>query len=309
MGINPHFKLDKEKCVSCGSCIKVCEGLMLTMDEERHPSILGDESWEERGCWGCQHCMAVCPTGAISVMDKDPQDSVLPPTGDTAAMMDALVRNRRSCRRFIQKPVEDDVVNAILSAAANAPTGGNRQFVEYTVVTDPEVMADLRKLTHTRMEELAAEGKYPFEFGKAFYDFLIESEKEVRPDDMIFCSAPNLFIAHQETEPGSVWEMDNLSECAVADTYFELLCAAYGLGAVMMSTSVGVLDMIPEAKKMLGIPENHCIPMVVGFGYPEIKYPRAVQRDDGTAVYRVNKEGISVTGRVGGHYVDGEALD
>lgn len=309
MGINPNFKLDVGKCISCGSCIKVCEGLMLKMDVDNHPSILGDESWEARGCWGCQHCMAVCPTGAISVMDKDPADSVLPPKGDIAAMMDALVRNRRSCRRYIQKPVEESLVKSMLDAAANAPTGGNRQFVEYTVVTDPEVMAKLRLLTHSRMEALAAEGKYPLEFGKAFYDFLIESEKVVRPNDLIFCSAPNLFIAHQYSEPGSVWEMDNLTECVVADAYFELLCAANGLGAVMMSTSVGVLDMIPEAKELLGIPEDHCVPMVVGFGYPELKYPRAVQRDGGTAVYRVGKDGITVTGRVGGHFVDNEALD
>ncbi|MBD5151486.1 MAG: 4Fe-4S dicluster domain-containing protein [Oscillibacter sp.] len=309
MGINPHFKLNKDKCISCGACIKVCEGIMLEMDEENHPAILGDEAWEARGCWGCQHCMAVCPVGAISVMDKDPADSTLPPKGNVAEMMDALILNRRSCRRYIQKAVDSETVEQMLRVMENAPTGGNRQSVEYTVVTDQDVMKQLRELTHIKLEELTAEGKYPFDFGKAFYDFLVESEKVVRPNDLVFCSAPNLFIAHQVSEPGSVWELDNLSDCSVADTYFELLCAAHGLGAVLMSTPVGVLNMIPEAKKLIGIPEDHCIPMVVGFGYPEIKYPRSVQREGGTAIYRVTKDGIKVSGRIGGHYAEGEALD
>ncbi len=308
MGINPKFKLDKEKCISCGNCIRVCEGMMLLMDEERHPYILDDDSWEERGCWGCQHCMAVCPGGAISVMDKDPSDSLLPPEGDTADMMRRLIMNRRSCRRYSKKPVPEEVLTEILKIAENAPTGGNRQFVEYTVVTDQDVMKELRDLTHSEMEKKAAEGIYPLGFGKAFYDFLVASEKDVRPDDLIFCSAPNLFIAHQKTEPGSVWEKDDLVDCAVATTYFELICAAFGLGAVIMSTPIGVLNMVPEAKEMLGIPEDHCIAGIVGFGYPEIRYPRGVQREGGTAVYRVEKDGIHVSGRVGGHYAEGESL-
>ena len=283
--------------------------MMLEMDGERHPAILGDESWESRGCWGCQHCLAVCPTGAISVMGKDPADSVPPPSPDVAQKMDALILNRRSCRRFLQKPVEEPLLSQILRIAENSPTGGNRQFVEYTVVTDQEVIRDLKKLMHERMEAFAAEGRYPLDFGKPFYDFLMESEKVVRPGDMIFCSAPNLFIAHQKTEKGSVWEKDDLTDCTVAAVYFELLCAAHGLGAVMMSTSVGVLDMVPEAREMLGIPEDHCIPVVVGFGYPEVRYPRGVQREGGTAVYRVTKDGIHVTGRVGGHFSEGEGLD
>lgn len=40
----------------------------------------GSVSMEIQGeeCWRCQHCLAVCPQGAISIFGKKPEDS-LPP--------------------------------------------------------------------------------------------------------------------------------------------------------------------------------------------------------------------------------------
>lgn len=309
MGLDPKFKLNREKCIRCSKCLKVCEGLMLKADAEGYPMILEPEAWEARGCWGCQHCLAVCPQGAISIMGKDPANSALPPEKDLGEDLERLMMYRRSCRRFAPKPVDEALVDRILNAASYAPTGGNRQSVEFTVVTDPTVMKKLNTLVHKEMERNAAQGIFPGGINQAFYDFLIESEKVVRPNDLIFCSAPNLFIAHQQTEPGSVWERDDLVECGIASTYFELLCAAHGLGAVMMSTSISVLDMVPEAKKLLGIPDDHCIAVVVGFGYPEIHYARSAQRDGFTAISKVTAHGIETTGRVGGHYAPNEALD
>ena len=50
--------------------------------------------------------------------------------------MERLVVNRRSCRRFLDKNVEPDIITRILSAMAAAPTGGNAMGVEYTVIDD-----------------------------------------------------------------------------------------------------------------------------------------------------------------------------
>ena len=45
--------------------------------------------------------LAVCPTGAISIFGHCPKDSIPPVQADEASpVMDALIANRHSCRRY-----------------------------------------------------------------------------------------------------------------------------------------------------------------------------------------------------------------
>ena len=55
------FKVDESLCVSCGACVKDCLHQALRMDT--YPVMV-----DEGHCIRCQHCLAVCPTGAVSIM-------------------------------------------------------------------------------------------------------------------------------------------------------------------------------------------------------------------------------------------------
>ena len=46
----------------------------------------------------------------------------------------------------------------------------------------------------------------------------------------------------------------------------------------MMTFPLDVLALMPDVRALLGIPEDHYVGMVVGFGYPQIPYARATQR-------------------------------
>lgn len=72
-----------------------------------------------------------------------------------------------------------------------------------------------------------------------------------------------------------------MQDVLIAGTYFELLCASRGLGAVMLTFPLGALDRMPEVKEMLEIPGDHYVGMLIGFGYPEIRYARGAQRTVG----------------------------
>lgn len=52
------FKVDPDKCVSCGICLKVCPTCNITMNQDKRP-IWG------RDCIGCINCEMKCPTDAI----------------------------------------------------------------------------------------------------------------------------------------------------------------------------------------------------------------------------------------------------
>ena len=79
--------------------------------------------------------------------------------------------------------------------------------------------------------------------------------------------------------------------CDIATVYFELLANAFGLGTVIMSYPSDVLQELSwKAREMLGIPLDHYMKLIVGFGYPEIRYVRGVQKDRGNKVHRYTQK-------------------
>ena len=187
--------------------------------------------------------------------------------------MDSLIAGRHSCRRYRNENVDSKTINDMLIQLANAPNGGNKQQVEFTLIDDKEQTDYFRQLAYSRMEELAASGIYPEGFGQAAYEDMKRWEKTVRPD-MLFCGAPHILIPHAPLGHG-----EPIQDVVIAGTYFELLCASRGLGAVMMTFPLAVLAQIPDIRALLDIPDDHYTGMMIGFGYPEIKYARGVQRE------------------------------
>ena len=53
---------------------------------------------------------------------------------------------RRSVKKYLTKPVEQELIDCVLKAGTFAPTGRNRQPVKILAITDPKVRDDLRKL-------------------------------------------------------------------------------------------------------------------------------------------------------------------
>lgn len=268
------FVVDTEKCVGCGKCVKACPGGILSLNQAKKPEMADYKEFGWNGCWKCEHCLAVCPTGAVSIFGHKPENSL--PVADyeiAEPTIDSLIANRHSCRRYQDKNVDISIINDMLERLADAPNGGNKQQVEFTLIDNREQMNHFRQLAYSRMEELAAQGIYPKGFGKAVYEDMKRWEKTVRPD-MLFCGAPHILIPHAPLGHG-----EPIQDVVIAGTYFELLCASRGLGAVMLTFPLGVLEQMPDIKVMLNIPDNHYIGMMIGFGYPEIKYARGVQRE------------------------------
>lgn len=93
----------------------------------------------------------------------------------------------------------------------------------------------------------------------------------MRNNDLLFCGAPHLFIAHERY--AGKWAEDSNN--------------AFGLGTAIMSYSAEVLnELASEARKMLNIPEDRYTKLIVGFGYPEITYARGVQKDRAGKIQR-----------------------
>ena len=154
-----NFIVNNDRCIGCGQCVKVCPGGVLSLNQHKKVEMKDFEEFGWTGCWKCEHCLAVCPTGAISIFGHKPEKSL--PIGDIkdmSATVNTLIANRHSCRRYLDKNVNKDIIDDILKRLGNAPNGGNKQQVELTLIDDKEQMNKFRQLTYARMEELAEKG-------------------------------------------------------------------------------------------------------------------------------------------------------
>ena len=157
------FKVDESLCVSCGACVKDCLHQALRMDT--YPVMV-----DEGHCIRCQHCLAVCPTGAVSIMGTAASDCT-PLAGNIPEprQLDTLFKGRRSVRHYKRENVSPALLQELLDSAAYAPTGSNAQNLLVSVVDDIAAMDALREAVYLRLDELAETGAMPDCQRRAFF--------------------------------------------------------------------------------------------------------------------------------------------
>ncbi|UZP66706.1 nitroreductase family protein [Desulfovibrio mangrovi] len=264
-----QFTVNEEACVRCGECVRDCPMGVIAMRDEI-PSVAPDK---ESMCIRCQHCLAVCPTAALSILGKNPEDS-LPLKGNmpTADQMETLLRGRRSVRHYKQENVDKAVLDRLLTVARTAPTGKNSLNLHFLLVDDKDVMQAIRTDVYDGIRErMAGEG---LPEGMEFFG--TAAKLWGRGVDLVFRGAPHmLWVTAPKNSPSPE------ADPHIALSYFELMAAALGLGTVWCGFGKWVFTkVLPHMKAKLGVPENHTDGYVMMFGTPDIRYYRTVQRDE-----------------------------
>ena len=257
-----EFKVNTEKCIGCGLCLNVCPGNMVGGDvlrmEDGHPVMTDQTKFGWQGCWKCQHCLAVCPEGAISVLGVSPEEVPAKPDPSLREELPKLMAFRRSCRDFRKDEVDAETIDAILDAVSAVPTGGNNNRLEFSVVYSRDAMRRI----------------FRAQFGEARQMSLFEEEDADDLSALRLYDAPHLFIAHKAA--GERFRDGDFVEMNLATAYFELLANANGLGTVISTYSAELLSKNKEVLRLLNIPEGHRFMTVVGFGYPKYHYARGI---------------------------------
>jgi len=262
-----NFGIDRNICTSCQLCVKNCVARIIEM-ENGYPVISEDN---QDKCYSCQHCLTVCPTGAVSILGLKAEDSC-PLTGNypDSGQLETLIKGRRSIRSYKPENLESEILQKLLEVAWHAPTGKNCRQVLFTVVDDREKMALLRDNVMNGLGQLVRSGTLP-ENMTFFADFVrLWEEKKV---DIIFRDAPHLLVA---SAPASC--ATPTQDCLIALSYFELLAQSMGVGTVWNGFAHYVFsNLLPEFRNTLKIPEDHVIGYVMAFGKPAVHYARTVQ--------------------------------
>ncbi|MEI7833974.1 MAG: nitroreductase family protein [bacterium] len=272
-----QFIVDDEKCIRCGECARDCVSRIIVQQGDDLPFIPAEK---EAGCVHCQHCLAICPTAAVSIFGKDPAESIALSADSfpTLAQMTRLVRGRRSVRRYRDENVDPVLLNQLLVTLANVPTGVNASELTFHVIDDKDVMRKFQHQVLDALREAACENGIPA--GIAYLGKIAGMPFE-QGVAILFRNAPHAIIVSAPADAPCPQE-----DVTLALAYFELLAQSAGLGTVWWGMGKMTLETLPELKPLLNLPAGHKYYAML-FGTPAISYPRTVQRDDAAVVRRV----------------------
>ena len=159
--------------------------------------------------------------------------------------IEEIIMNRRSVRKFNDKPITDDELAAIVEAGRWAPTGGNCQTVHFLVITNKDVLATLRlrvKEAFSVMElsddqyisiqnsiKLAKQGNYVYDYNAPV--LVVVANRRGYPNAIAdsACALQNMMLTAESMGIGSCWinQLHWLDENQHIREYLEPL----GLGA------------------------------------------------------------------------------
>ena len=161
---------------------------------------------------------------------------------------------RRSVRKYLDKPVEHEKLEAIAIAGINAPSGMNRQPWVVRVVENQKLIADV---TEVYKQENAEQVKRDKNFKN------------------MFRNAPNIICVCSPADGGGELDAGLLGENMM------LAAQSLGLGTCCLGGPVRFLKTNEKAKfflDSLDIPSDYQLHYIIAVGYPD-EQPDAKPRD------------------------------
>ncbi len=265
------LKIDSEKCVHCGHCIKDCMSRSLEFDENKIPRVA--EGGENR-CIKCQHCLSICPVGALSIFNKSPENSE-PIKDYNSDEILSLIKNRRSYRHYKQENLPPEIMDKLKNMLNWVPTGVNDHRLHFSFIDDIEVMNEFRDYTNNKIIEMVSKPG----LNLAFKKFERYKKALLKGNDIIFRGAPHMVVVSSPND-AHCKDVDPM----IALSYFELYAQSLGVATCWCGLGYGVLRLIPELCKQLEIPDNYKLSYVMLFGPKGMTYHRATQPDPFTMI-------------------------
>ena len=292
-------RIDKERCIGCGLCTLVCPMQTLAIEDGK-AVVVGTDSLN------CDHCAAVCPTGAIQVVSIDAglsrfrtftADLRWLPHGrfDTTALVN-LMGSRRSCRCYVHQPVDRPLLEDLVKIGILAPSGSNCQPWTFTLLPDRAAVSrlgrqvgDFFRKTNRMAEkrwlrwglrwlgkpELDNYYRLHYQTVKMGLDTWDKGER-----DLLFHGAPAVIVVAARNDASCPSE-----DALLATDHILLAAHAMGLGTCLIGFAIEAMQRDRSIVRGLGIPDNETAYAVIALGWPDETYQRVAGRKPVTIRY------------------------
>ena len=156
-------------------------------------------------------------------------------------MLMSIIRERRSIRKFLKKPVEAEKIDMLIEAALRAPSSRGAGPCELIVVTDQDL---LERLSRAKQH------------GSAFL--------KNAPLGIVVCADPG---------KSDVW----VEDASIVSIFIQLAAASAGLGSCWIQVRKRMHDEDQTAQdyisRLLNTPETIKVESIIAIGYPDEKKP------------------------------------
>ena len=249
--------IDLNKCIHCDQCAENCAVHALIPDKD------GNYRCGHLLCFRCGQCVAICPTGAVTMENAEEPIEYVPADFDLEPdrLLNAM-RFRRSIRHFTGEKVSRKEIEKLLDAGRIAPTSSNSQSVRFTVL-DGE-FETLRPRIWESFGKMVAGGSRKGLFRR--YEQYLEHPD--RPDTMFYGATQMIAVTSNIFIDGCL---------ALAN--MELLAHTMGIGALYCGFATRAIAADEELRTYFGITDERQLCGCLIIGKTDLKFHRTAPRN------------------------------
>jgi nitroreductase len=262
--------IDKEKCVGCGLCIKIChEGCMSLND--------GAVSIDYGFCSTCSQCVAICPERALSWNGVPPvafDEARLP----SPKQLDELFKQRRSIRSYKKGKLDRALLEEIVTYGIYAPT--HNYGFRAIVADDEEIIETLDRILMRFVSMVYNVAYRPKIVGMIAgliglsEEYLLNKPKIERSLErgFAFHHPPAIvFIVGDRRIPLSV----DSAQYALANMTF--YAQVKGIASCLWGNGPIFMDRSRSARRRLGLQKHERIFGALFLGYPAVRFKNKIE--------------------------------
>jgi NAD-dependent dihydropyrimidine dehydrogenase PreA subunit/nitroreductase len=280
--------IDPDTCKGDGICVEVCpEDVFHIVDDKS--SVIAER---RDACILCGQCVAVCPNDSIR-MPELPSEGFERLRGIPFGYPDFMdfLKSRRSVRVFKDRPVDKELADKIVAAAATAPMGFPPHSTKVLVIDRREEMKHLLEETVKSYEgmvkgfsspigrlfiRLAAGGENYGFMKDCILDVARYANEAYRRDgaDHYLYNAPMLMLFLGDSRAVSYVE-----NAYIVCQYAMLAALSLGLGSTVIGLVPPIVDRSKTLRKRFNISDKDRVITSLVLGHPKYKYQKSIRRE------------------------------